>query len=87
MFIGYQIKYNFTTANPIKGIGYALWGEYVGANGTSHSNIYGSCSSVFAVGGNTTAFGGSTFRHYGEGVGGSSVHIGYEAGRGQASKF
>ena len=25
------------------GIGYkALWGEYVGVNGTSHSNIYGS---------------------------------------------
>ena len=43
MFIGYQAGYNFTTANPSMGIGYkALWGEYVGANGVSHSNTYGS---------------------------------------------
>ena len=92
MFIGYQFGYNFTTANPSMGIGYkALWGEYVGANGNSHSNIYGSNLAIgnFAyAGGNTTGFGGSTYLgHYaGEGhVGGSSVHIGYEAGRYQAS--
>ena len=42
MYIGYRKGGNFTTANSSMGIGFkALYGLYVGANGNSHSNSYG----------------------------------------------
>jgi len=61
---------------------------YVGANGGSHSNTYGTNLAVGDYsgyyGGNTTGFGGSTYLGHNAGrehVGGRSLYVGYDAGR------
>ena len=95
MYIGYQAGYNYTTANTSMGIGFkALYGLYVGANGGSHSNTYGTNLAVGDYsgyyGGNTTGFGGSTYLGHNAGrehVGGRSLYVGLDAGRFAGSRF